>query len=270
MKLILIFTVFYAVAAHLPQDIEYEITSDVIKKLPLNTAYIACTDEKYMYCQNEFNTFIGYQGSWTDVTEFQHAINTFFKQDVSGLLKLCQARTHLFRCFATEYDSCTSRLQFIKKGANMTSAYQLSGTFNALDFECSGGAVQAVTNWPCIWTTWNSPNYQTAKAQCLASFYNNTFNSYDQVCIAGQTLAKCLSLQFSVPPCNINDLTWFECERIVNFFQFDGLCPNIRCKVSGQTLYRPQTLEEAFKLKLTHNFDLAAIHLPRKGRRNHD
>jgi hypothetical protein len=265
MKLVLLFTVFYAVAAQLPKDVQFDISKDVITKLPLSTAYIPCTSEKYNYCQAEFNSFLGYQGAWTDVNEFQHAINTFYKQDVKGLLNLCHARQQLFRCFGTEYESCTSRFQFLRRGTNVTVAYQLSGIFNSLDFECSGGSVQATTNWQCIWTTWQSQNYQTAKAACLAAFYNNTINSEAQACTAGQGLAKCLSLQFSVPPCNINDLIWWECERIVNFFQFDGLCPNIRCQVKN-TRSEVQTFEEAFKRKLTHNWGLAEIHLQHKRR----
>lgn len=129
-----------------------------------------------------------------------------YKQDVAGLLKLCHARQQLFQCFGTEYQSCTSRFQFLKKGANVTVSYQLSGIFNSLDFECSGGSVQATTNWPCIWTIWNSPAYQTAKTTCINIFYNNTLNTQDQVCTAGQGLAVCLSLHFVAPSCSNNDV----------------------------------------------------------------
>uniref|UniRef100_A0AC35G6H8 Uncharacterized protein n=1 Tax=Panagrolaimus sp. PS1159 TaxID=55785 RepID=A0AC35G6H8_9BILA len=272
MKLFLLLTVFYAVSAQQPKDVEFDISEKVIEKLPMNSAYIACTDEKYKYCESEFNSYIGYLGKWTDVNQFIHQINNFYKADVSsGFLSLCHARQMLFRCFGTQYESCTSRLQFLKKGANVTVAYQLSGVFNSLDFECSGGSVQATTNWGCIWNTWNSQSYHDAKATCLNIFYNNTLSTYDQVCIAGQGLAVCLSLQFSAAPapCNINDLIWFECERTVNFFQFDGLCPNIRCQVKGNSFEsQPKTIEEAFQRRLTHNEGLAEIHIP-KNRRFH-
>uniref|UniRef100_A0A914Z298 Uncharacterized protein n=1 Tax=Panagrolaimus superbus TaxID=310955 RepID=A0A914Z298_9BILA len=270
MKLLILLTVFYAVAAQQPKDVEFDISEKVIEQMPLNTVYIPCTDEKYMYCQSQFNAFIGYQGQWTDVNQFIHTINSFYKADVStGFLSLCHARTLLFQCLGTEYESCTSRFQFLRKGANATIAYQLSGVFNSLDFECSGGSVQATTNWGCIWTVWNSQSYQSAKQNCLSVFYNNTFTSQSQVCVAGQGLSVCLSLQFSAAqaPCNVNDLIWFECERIVNLFQFDGLCSNIRCQVKNTFLAdQPKTIEEAFQRRLTHNEGLAEIHLQRKHR----
>ncbi|KAE9556128.1 hypothetical protein FO519_000616 [Halicephalobus sp. NKZ332] len=214
-----------------PHDVLFDMPNSAINELAVK-AYVPCTDEKFLYCQSQFNAFIGYSGSWSDPVALEQALRAFYKQDISSFLQLCHARTMLYQCFGTEYQTCTSRLQFIKKGANNTNAYQISGVFNSLDFECSGGIIQASQNWDCLYKIWNSDSYQNHKNTCITAFYNN-INS-ENVCIAGQTLAKCFALSFlsADPPCNTAyDLNWFECERIVNMFQIDGNCQNIDCQV---------------------------------------
>ena len=69
---------------------------------------------------------------------------------------------------------------------------------------------EATQNWQCIWTVWQSKNYLDAKKACMAAFYSNTFNTPNDVCIAGQGLAVCLSQQFiaAAAPCNINDVCY--------------------------------------------------------------
>ena len=124
-----------------PHELIMDMPKEAVDALAVK-AYVPCTDEKFLYCQYQFNSFIGYDGSWTDPVALEKAIGTFYKQDLTDFLQLCHARTMLYQCFGTEYETCTSRLQFIKKGANSTNAYQISGLFNSLDFECSGGVIR--------------------------------------------------------------------------------------------------------------------------------
>uniref|UniRef100_A0AC34PV45 Uncharacterized protein n=1 Tax=Panagrolaimus sp. JU765 TaxID=591449 RepID=A0AC34PV45_9BILA len=264
--LVLILSIFAVGLCKDNFEVLFEIPDSAIQALtPSNDAYVPCTDEKYMYCQNQFNSFIGYTGSWIDPVSLRHAIYSKYSQGVNGLLNLCHARTQLYLCFGTEYETCTSRIQFIKKGANSTNAYQISGLFNSLDFECSGGIIQATENWPCIYSTWHSDPYNSATTTCLAAFYNNSLNTADQVCLAGQTLAKCFALTFvsAPPPCNVPDLNWWECERILNAFQFDGNCQKIKCTVMGGgssfvSNYNVESGSDYYKLK-------AALHRPSHG-----
>uniref|UniRef100_A0A7E4W9X9 C-type lectin domain-containing protein n=1 Tax=Panagrellus redivivus TaxID=6233 RepID=A0A7E4W9X9_PANRE len=228
---------FVAAVAALPDNVSpnrllFDLTN-FVDHFPLKTDYVPCTDENFQYCQHQFNEALGYYGTWLDVALFTRAINLYYKQDVRGVIQLCNARTQLKHCFGTEYASCTSRNQFVRKGASIANAYQVSGIFNSLDFQCTGAAIQVTENWPCIYTVWHSDSYENARNACLSTFHSQPFNDQNAVCTAGETLAACLALQFSVyrPPCNNRDLIWFECERTVNFFQFDGNCPNIKCQL---------------------------------------
>uniref|UniRef100_A0A914CSS7 Uncharacterized protein n=1 Tax=Acrobeloides nanus TaxID=290746 RepID=A0A914CSS7_9BILA len=233
------------------------LTEEDIQNIPMKAAGMVCEDVLFLACQNQFNQYLNISANtdWHNTTYMIEQLDQFYKQDLnSGLFVLCQARSRFERCLGGQYAACLNRLNFVRHNIANSEAYRFVAIFKMLEFECNGGNIQATKNWPCMYSIYASPTYQKAANDCMASYYSATQNQPDRICAAGQTLCKCLELQFTIGCARgILDMRWFECERIRTSFEIDGFCPNISCSTmvfgSAGFVIDPEMVEAHNRIK---------------------
>ncbi|KAI6222941.1 hypothetical protein M3Y99_01480000 [Aphelenchoides fujianensis] len=119
-------------------------------------------------------------------------------QDVTtGLLPLCKAQNTFRECISVWYSPCTDALQLYKmNGGTIQDAFTLAGVYDDLEFDCGGGLIDGLLNWPLHLPT----------PQCLTLVY--------------KSLGK---------DCINNDVSWWVCEGAMRRTRLDGYCPKNSC-----------------------------------------
>jgi len=230
-------TLFILVSIHfLPTHTEpvslfsVPLSDDAVAALPSPNVLAGdpCIDTTFLYCQNQFNAFLGINTdiTWQQSELLNRALNTIFLSGTAGALNICVARSKFYTCLGTTYTTCIDRYYLIGKNGNIQNAFNYVQIFNHLDFICLGGFEQSINNWECIVTTSNIP----AVFDCFTAF-NTTLNTNpNALCAAAATMNVCAQDIYARYCGDI--VGWFICEDYrVGFAEY---CRDLRCLVNGQ------------------------------------
>ncbi|KAK0399492.1 hypothetical protein QR680_003075 [Steinernema hermaphroditum] len=197
-----------------------------------------CTSQLLQYCQANFGVAINATApaDWTNPKTLAYIINKIYKKGVdAGVIPLCQARNQFYQCLGAAYDNCVNRRWLVGHSFNIDNATLYVQIMKELEFECNGGSIQTVSEWPCIQNVRSDPKYINNTQVCTHAFNTNIMhnNTQENICYQGQQLANCMSNLFH--KCYA-DTVWWECERISKVFEIGQLCPKLNCDYANANL----------------------------------
>jgi len=185
-------------------------------------------------CQKDFAAALS-----TDITifndpeSFAKLIAGLYKVQIEkSLLNLCAAQGSFRNCLSPAfYDPCTDAFNiFSSQIKNLTKAFQLSGVYDDIEFDCGGGLTQGIVNWKCIVKVNNNANYASTLQPCWDTYKKDIVDNPDQFCDAGEKLSKCLAAAYrSLDTCVTNDVAWWVCERASRRTKLEGFCTPNTC-----------------------------------------
>ncbi|CAJ0572532.1 unnamed protein product, partial [Mesorhabditis spiculigera] len=246
MKHLLLLLVAAPLCLALPESISFVEPADLPEEfmqahLGSNDAQV-CIDKQLLQCQNSFNWYLNItsDADWTNPTVLIHLIQGFYEQGISGILKLCTARTYFQQCLGSSYMACMQPTKFLSKGQSLRDAWRYIGVMRELEFQCNGGFLQTTQNWDCILQIQKSQ--KDMYAQCQDAFHNATQKDPTIVCQASVDFSNCARAPYFVG-CGA-DAGWWECERVRISLNLDQSCPENLCAFNHFLAPQPSSLNK--------------------------